>query len=185
MSSLNGYVFNNMGSLKADITDQTQENIQNTKFGSYTVSNYFSDSSSDSQVKFALQQPGLFFSNGGVSGSVIDVESTLFNKSENERSYEKLQLFERPFVTVPYLGRGGGDPTLEAQLQQGEIVRDLKSVATVSENSYIDYGSYPIRDDLRSKITNPANSVEELAMNGWIRGGASAREISISQTKYK
>jgi hypothetical protein len=74
---------------------------------------------------------------------------------------------------------------LEAQLQQGEIVRDLKSVATVSENSYIDYGSYPIRDDLRSQITNPANSVEELAMNGWIRGGASARDLSISQSSYK
>jgi hypothetical protein len=33
-----------------------------------------------------------------------------------------------------------------------------------------------MRDDLRKKINNPANSVEELAMNGWIRGGASARE---------
>lgn len=176
MSSLHSYTFNNMGSLRADMTDQTQQNIQNTKFGSYNLSNFFSDSASDSQIQFATQQPGILVRNGGVSGAVIDVESNLFNKMENERSFEKLQLFERPFLTVPYLGRGGGDPTLESQLQQGEMIRDLKSVATISETSNRNYSEYPMRDDLRSQITNPANLVQELAMDGWIRGGASARE---------
>jgi hypothetical protein len=176
MSSLHGYTFNNMSSLSADMTDQTQQNNQNTRFGSYTVSNFFSNSASDSQIQFATQQPGIVVSNGGVSGSVIDIESNLFNKMENERAYEKLQLFQRPFLTVPYLGRGGGDPTLESQLQQGEMIRDLKSVGTISEKSYNDCNQYPMRDDLRSKISNPSNLVEELAMDGWIRGGASARE---------
>jgi hypothetical protein len=181
MSSLHSYTFNNMGSLSADMTDQTQQNIQNTRFGSYTLSNFFSNSASDSQIQFATQQPGILVRNGGVASAVIDVESNLLNKSENERPFEKLQLFQRPFVTVPYLGRGGGDPTLEAQLQQGEMIRDLKSVGTISEKSYMDYNQYPMRDDLRSQITNPANLVQELAMDGWIRGGASARE-SINST---
>lgn len=182
MSTLHSYVFNNMGSLKADITDQTQQNNQNTRFGSYTVSNYFSNNTSDSQLQFATQQPGLLVKNGGVSGTVIDVESILFNKTESERSYEKLQLFQRPFTTVPYLGRGGGDPTIESQLQQGEMIRDLKSVGTISESSYIDYSQYPMRDDLKSTITNPSNLVQELAMDGWIRGGASARESTYNST---
>ena len=86
------------------------------------------------------------------------------------------QLFARPFATVPYLGRGGGNPILESQLQQGETIRDLKSVSTISETTYIDYNQYPMSDDLRKQISNPANSVEELAMNGWIRGGASSRD---------
>lgn len=177
MSSLHTYVFNNMGSLKADMTDQTQENMQNTRFGNYSVSNYFSNNSTDSQVNFAMQQPGLFFGRGGgISSSVIDIESNLFNKIESERGTEKLQLFARPFATVPYLGRGGGNPVLESQLQQGETIRDLKSVSTISETTYIDYNQYPMSDDLRKQISNPANSVEELAMNGWIRGGASSRD---------
>ena len=184
MSSLHGYTFNNMGSLRADMTDQTQQNIQNTRFGNYNVANFFSNSASDSQLQFATQQPGIVVKNGGVASAVIDVESNLFNKSENERPFEKLQLFQRPFVTVPYLGRGGGDPTLESQLQQGEMIRDLKSVGTVSEKSYIDYNQYPMRDDLRSQITNPSNLVQEVAMDGWIRGGASARE-SINSTMSK
>lgn len=176
MSTLHSYTFNNMGSLKSDLPDQTQSAVQNTRFGSYSVSNYFSSYSSDAQIKFASEHPGFVASNLGVSSAVIDVESRLFNKSESERAAEKLQLFERPFLTVPYLGRGGGDPTLEAQLQQGQMIRDLKSVATVSEKPYIDYQTYPLRDDLRSQMTNPANSVEEVAMNGWIRGGSSARQ---------
>jgi hypothetical protein len=59
------------------------------------------------------------------------------------------------------------------------MIRDMKSVATISEKPYIDYQTYPIRDDLRLQITNPAYSVEELAMNGWTRGGASARENGV------
>jgi hypothetical protein len=165
-----------MGSLKSDLPDQTQSAVQNTRFGSYSVSNYFSSYASDSQVNFASEHPGFLASNLGVSSSVIDIESKLLNKSESERAAEKLQLFQRPFATVPYLGRGGGDPTLEAQLQQGQMIRDLKSVATVSEKPYIDYQTYPLRDDLRSHVTNPANSVEEVAMNGWVRGGSSARQ---------
>ena len=178
MSTLHSYAFNNMGTLKSDLTDQTQQNIQNTRFGDYTVSNFSSNNKSDMQVSFASQYIGFVPSNKGIASSVVDVESTLFNKSESERSSEKLQLFERPFRTVPYLGRGGGDPTLEAQLQQGQMIRDLKSVATVSEKPYIDYQSYPLSDSLRSQFTNPANSVEEVAMNGWVRGGSSARENS-------
>jgi len=179
MSSLHGYTFNTMASLKSDVPDLTQQNVQNTRFGSYSVSNYFSGYGTNSQVNFASEIPGFVAKSGGVAGSVIDIESQLFNKVGLERPTEKLQLFERPFKTVPYLGRGGGDPVLEAQLQQGQMIRDLRSVATVTEQPYIDYQSYPMRDDLRSQITNPANSVEEVAMNGWTRGGASARESGV------
>lgn len=179
MSTLHGYTFNTMASLKADAPDQTQQNVQNTRFGNYSVSNYFSGYGTNSQVNFASEIPGFVAKGGSPAGAVIDVESQLFNKVGLERSPEKLQLFERPFKTVPYLGRGGGDPTLEAQLQQGQTIRDMKSVATVSELPYIDYQNYPLRDDLRSQVTNPANSVEEVAMNGWTRGGASARDSSV------
>jgi len=102
------------------------------------------------------------------------------NNTESERPLEKLNLNQRPFVTVPYLGKGYGDPTLEAQLQQGQIVSDKKSVSTVSEMSYMDYSSYPMMDDLKNRIGNPSYSIEESAMDGWVRGGTSAREISNS-----
>ena len=176
MSTLHSYAFNNMASLGSDMTDQTQNNMQNTKFGSYSVSNYFSQST-DSQIQFACQQPGVNIHNMGISSSVIDNESALLNKSEQERPLEKLQLFQRPFSTVPYLGRGGGDPTIETQLWVGEATHGLKSVNTISELPYIDYKTYPMQASLQSQIANPSNYVEEMALNGWIRGGSDSRNM--------
>jgi len=179
MNTTSSYLFNSMGRIGADMTDETAQNLYNTRFGNYNVSNYFSDSTSGSQINFATQQPNVMINaKMGVASNSIDYYSYLLTNTETERPLEKLSLNQRPFITVPYLGRGYGDPTLESQLLQGEMVADRKSVATVSENSYIDYSTYPMMDDLRSRIGNPAYSVEEAAMDGWVRGGSSARETT-------
>ena len=179
MSTINSYMFNNMGRIGQDVTDQTQQNVHNTRFGNYTLSNYFSESVSDSQIQFATAQSGIMLNAvSGVANSVVDVHSYLLNNKESERPLEKLQLSQRPFITVPYLGKGSGDPTLESQLQQGEIVSDRKSVSTISETSYVNYSSYPMQDDIKSRVTNPVYSVEESALDGWVRGGASTRDFT-------
>jgi len=168
-----------MGRIGIDITDETSQNLYNTRFGNYTVANYFSDINNGSQINFATQQPTLMINaRNGVSSDLIDNYSYIMNKTESERPLEKLSLNQRPFVTVPYLGKGYGDPTLESQLQQGQMVADKKSVATISEKSYMDYSSYPMMDDLKNRIGNPSYSIEEYAMDGWVRGGSCAREVT-------
>jgi hypothetical protein len=180
----NSYVFNNLTGIRSDAIDQTQTNVQNTKFGEYTVTNNFNENNSKGQVDFAIQQPGFIMRNYGPAPFVIDDESSvLFANQENERSVEKLQLFQRPFLTVPYLGRGGGDPTVESQLQQGEQMDQRKSVNTIMDKPFVDYSQYPLQDDIKSYINNPSNQVEELAMNGWTRGGSSARESGQQLTR--
>jgi hypothetical protein len=185
MSAFNNtssYLFNSMGRIGIDITDQTAQNLHNTRFGNYTVSNYFSDSTTGQQVHFATQQPNVMMNaKSGVAPGVVDQYSFILQNTETERPLEKLSLNERIFRTVPYLGRGSGDPTLESQLLQGETVSDKKSVATVSEQSYINYATYPMMDDLKSRIGNPAYSVEEAALDGWVRGGSSARDVEFTK----
>jgi hypothetical protein len=182
MSAISSYTFNNMARLGADSTDQTQRNVSNTRFATHTLSNYFSQNLSNEHVNFAIPQQTMNFSgmaNGsGLNGSMVDVDSILNLKKENERPLEKLQLFERPFLTVPYLGRGSCDPTLESQLQQGELVSDKKSVSTIMEKSFASYALYPTDDKMNERVQNPAYNVEESALNGWTRGGASTREMS-------
>ncbi len=63
---------------------------------------------------------------------------------------------ERPFATVPYLGRGNGNPELESQLQQGDQVINRKSVNHLAEKSYINHRYTPMIPELASSITNPA-----------------------------
>ena len=174
------YLFNNLGHINNDVTDSTQRNIQNTRYTNLNITNYFSEIP-NSQVEFVSKIPGLYYAGNigpGLGPESIQNENSLFWGTEIERSYEKVQLFTRPFLTVPYLGRGSCDPTLESQLQQGQMVADKKSVSTVSEKSYIDYSTYPMMDELKSKIGNASYSVQEAAMDGWVRGGSSARETT-------
>jgi len=182
MASLSSYEFNNMARIGNDSTDQTQRTVTNTRFANYTLSNFFSETLSDSHVQFATQQPTLTFSglvNGsGLNGSVVDTDSLLTIRTEQERPLEKLQLFERPFLTVPYLGRGSCDPTLESQLQQGELVSDKKSVSTIMEKSFTKYSLYPTDNQMEERVKNPANTVEEAALDGWVRGGMATREMA-------
>lgn len=182
MATISSYTFNNMARLGQDSTDQTQKTVSNTRFANYTLSNYFSQNLSNDHVNFAIQQPTMSFSGhaygSGLNGSVVDVDSLLNLKKEDERPLEKLQLFQRPFLTVPYLGRGSCDPSLESQLQQGELVSDKKSVSTIMEKSFANYALYPTDDKMNERVKNPAFTVEESAMNGWVRGGASTREMS-------
>jgi hypothetical protein len=182
MASLSPYTFLNTDRIGADSTDKTQQNLSNTQYSTYTLTNHFSQNLSDQHVKFAIDQPTMTFNgltNGnGVNATVVDDESVLLLKTEQQRALEKLQLFERPFKTVPYLGRGSCDPALESQLQQGELSSDKKSVSTIMEKSFADYSLYPTDDKMKERINDPSTSVEESALDGWIRGGASTREMS-------
>ena len=182
MATVNNYYFNNLGRIGEDSTDITQRTVSNTKFANYMLSNYVSDKLSNSHVNFATQQPTMMFSGTahgrGIGAAVIDADSSLLISTTNERPLEKLQLMQRPFATVPYLGRGGGDPTLEAQLQQGEIVHDKKSVSTVTEQSFTGFTMFHSDDKMAQRASDPTKSIEEAAMDGWVRGGMASREMS-------
>lgn len=179
MATLSSYTFNNMGRIGSDATDQSQKNVYNTRFANYTLSNFTSETLSDSHVNFAVQQPTMTFfglaHGDGLSANSVDVDSNLMLKAGQERPLEKLQLFERPFLTVPYLGRGSADPSLESQLQQGELVSDKKSVSTIMEKSFAPYSLYPMDSKMENYVKDPKNTVQEAALDGWTRGGASTR----------
>ena len=134
------------------------------------MTNYFSENISSDHIDFVSKQPGLpmnGLSGGpGLGASSVEHESSLFWGSEQERSYGKVQLFTRPFNTVPYLGRGSCDPTLESQLQQGEWIRGKKSVSNTMELNTDMPDSFPL---------DTSNHIEELSLGGWSRGGLDTR----------
>lgn len=178
-----------MGRIGFDYTDNTQKNMYNTRMANYTLSNFFNDAVSDSHVKFATMQPSVTFNsvNGGsgVGGRVVDYESLLHLSVEQERPLDKVLLMQRPFATVPYLGRGPGNPDLESQLQQGEIVNHQKSVSTIMEKSFMDYTMYPTDDMMSERVANPSYTIEEAALNGWVRGGADTRAMAYGYDSKK
>jgi hypothetical protein len=88
---------------------------------------------------------------------------------------EKLDIYSRPFATVPYLGRGSCNPDVESQLLQGETVSDRKSVATIMNQSFMPYTMYPSDDYMTEHVRDPTFTVEEAALAGWVRGGSDSR----------
>lgn len=179
MTSLNGSAFNNMGRIGADKTDNSQRNISNTNQLNYKLNNEYSKNTSDSHVKFATSNLGITFKNslGGLPGSAVDNDSLLSIKKESDRHFEKLQLHQRPFLTVPYLGKGPLDADLESKLMQGEVNTERKSTATIMDKPFIDYSNYPLMESVKSRINDPTNSIEELAFDGWTRGGLPTRDM--------
>ena len=165
MASLSPYSFHNTDRIGSDSTDQTQTNISNTQYSNYTLANHFSKNLSNEHIKFAVKQPTMTFSShahgNGLNGNVVDDESSLLLKTEQQRALEKLQLFQRPFTSVPYLGRGSCDPSLESQLQQGELANEKKSVSTIMEKSFADYALYPTDSKMEDRVNDASNTVEE------------------------
>ncbi len=89
----------------------------------------------------------------------------------------RISLEERPYKTIPYLGRGVSNPELESKLQQGDQITNKKSVNTVTEMSHIPLRHTPMLDPLRHSITNPEKLIESVADQNWVRGGMDTRDL--------
>ena len=96
----------------------------------------------------------------------------------------RISLQERPFKTVPFLGRGKSDSLQESRLQQGTYFADKKSCRQVTEKSFrtTDVDLVP---SLKATIQNPNNLVEGVANKGWIRGGLPSRDMSRDNDYFK
>lgn len=177
MSSFSNYAFHNFDRISNDTTDNTQQNLQNTKFINYSLSSYFSESITEDNIKFATKQPTVMISGTtygtGLNGDIVDADSLLNINKKQERPLDKLSLNQRMFLTIPYLGRGSCDTEAESQLQQGMNITDKKSISTVMDKSFLKYSMLPANSKMASRVSN--FKVEESAQNGWVRGGGTSR----------
>jgi hypothetical protein len=138
-------------------------------------------------TKLATTQPGINYSGSmgsDMCGSNIDESSKLLIGSIQTAPKARIDLFQRPFATVPYLGRGAVDPILEAQIQQGEAVTNKRSITKLTEKSHLRYRTTPLIPEMQQNIQNPDHLVEANAAQGWIRGGVPSRELTRDRDMY-
>ena len=182
MDTVSSYTFSNMSRIGLDQCCKSQTDIQDVEAANYMLQNYFSsDCSMKNPKNLATSQPGIFYKGGygsGAGGCNIDDSSNLLIGSIQTHPRCHIDLFQRPFATVPYLGRGYVNPVIESQIQQGEQIVNKKSVTNLSEKSYVTYHSTPLLPAIKEQITNPANYVEGVASEGWVRGGVPSRELT-------
>ena len=128
-------------------------------------------------VPQALDNPTIIAKEGyGLLPKNIDSDSILRNHAVQEnRQRCPIHPQARPFVTVPYMGRGRGEPTLEAKLQQSEYVRTGKDCMTVTDKPFAQQFT-PLLPHVEKNIQNPAHLIPEVAAAGWVHGGIPSRQ---------
>ncbi len=179
MASVYDYKFYQTSRLGDDNCDQTQRNLQNSQASTYMLDNFRPACPMSSAIEFATSQINVNFTGShtvGINGCNIEENSEL---TLNDLSKPKcrISLLQRPFATVPFLGRGKSNAVLESQIQQGDLANNRKSAYPSSEFSYGPYLFTPLVPSLKATIANPANLVEGVAADGWIRGGLPSREL--------
>lgn len=182
MAFVTNFTFDNMARIGNDVCFQDQESIQNIQSCNYTLQNYFAnDCSMKTPIQLATTQPCVFYNGShgmGVGGCNVDSSSKLMLGGLVTKPRCKIDLFQRPFATVPFLGRGSVDPILEAQIQQGELLTNKRSVTRLGEKSYLKYSNTPLLPEIKERMTNASYCVEGVASDGWIRGGLPSREMT-------
>ena len=168
-SSSSSSLFNKSTDLTSDSVDQTQKSIQNSKFANYSLPNYIYTQNiiSSNYIDFESQHLTMTTGNPvgpGIAPDVIDTYSDLTVKGViKERHLGKLDLQPRPYITVPFLGRGSCDVDAETKLIQGEYFFDKKSVNTIMEQSFtMDYSLLKYNEDNNDR----QNVVEEFPREG-------------------
>ena len=138
-------------------------------------------------MDLALTQPCIFYKGSfqvGAGGCNIDDNSKLLIGTTQTHPSGRVDLFHRPFATVPYLGRGSVDPAIEYQLLQGKNNTNKKTIVNSSEKSYINNQFTPLIPEVKDKVTNPNNLVEDYAVDGWVRGGLPSRDLTRDNNFY-
>ena len=182
MAYVSDFTFNGMSRLSQDSCCIDQNSIQNSQSCSYLLQNYFAQDCSMKNAKaLATTQPCINYSGGyglGAGGCNVDDSSNLLIGGIQTHPKSRIDLFGRPFATVPFLGRGSVDPILEAQIQQGESITNKRSVTRLGEKSHMKYHTTPLIPEVKQNIQNPSLMIEGMASEGWIRGGVPSRELT-------
>ena len=180
MANYSGYTFDNLTRIGLDQCNLDQTTIQDIASCNYMTQNYFSsDCSMKNPISLATSQPGIMYNGGfnsGAGGCNIDANSKLLIGTIQTHPRCRIDLFQRPFATVPFLGRGSVNPVMEAQIQQGEQIVNKRSVNNLGEKSYIKYHQTPLLPAVQDRINQP--KIESVASDGWIRGGVPSRELT-------
>ena len=122
-------------------------------------------------IKNATDNVCIPFKNGNdVASCVIDDSSKL--RIGLQRRYPKCnqQLFERPYLTVPYMGRGELKVDEDSQLKFAEDSRMKRSSNTLSGVSVPNY-FLPLLPYLEYNIQRETHIIQESVDPSWRRGG--------------
>ena len=172
---------NTAGMRNEDCT-KTAEELQSVAPGQYNLTNYFGFCDIDKEEDWALRERGNQTWNGyGVAmGCNVDTDSNLRIDSRVTNPRLLHQLYERPYLTMPYTGPGRGNESetdLESFLRVGYTTGEKRPCNILSEVSI----DVPRMEYTKWTCPQDASHIIE---TGWVRGGSDSRS-DVRRAMYK
>lgn len=129
--------------------------------------------------------PGALRDGYGISECNVDIDSKYRIGKPKACPKNRNQLFQRPYLTVPYMANGNLSEErmdIESELLSGDYQMDPLPLAGVS--LFDNHVKVPLTRNLSDNIQNPIHLVEEIAdqqvpnsyADAWIRGGIPTRQ---------
>lgn len=140
--------FNRMDRIGDDGCFIDQRSIQNTASLNYSLQNYYiRDCDFRRPLMFATAQPAINISQQHMSPCAVDASSQLLIGGVQTAPKGHIDLFPRPFVTVPYLGRGSVNTDMETRLMYGQNTISRGTNNDVRRQTY--YTHQPVLEEVR------------------------------------
>lgn len=182
--------FNQQNRFYNDACYASGRTTQSTMPGMYNLSNYYDcNTLPNDTFSVAMSQPIMQFKDGyghvGQHGSLSEMHSSFRNGERgqqltNMKGPQQLQV--RPIRTVPFMGRGLGDPCRESYLKEGVTTNERKQCNTLAE-VYLPHQYTPLINCLHGEVQNPVHILHEANQSDWVRGGYPSRQW-VHQQKF-
>lgn len=183
--------FNGLSRLHDDPCKIQGNAVQSSLPGMHKMSNFYhcNDTVPEHAQALAHNHPTVLFRDGygsiGQGGKLADTHSSLRNGDKGVQLTNKRvrqQLPVRPIRTVPYMGRGQGDPCMESALKEGVGTFERRQCNTLAE-IYLPHQYTPLIECLHGEVQNPVHILHEANQKDWVRGGYPSRQW-VHQRKF-
>jgi hypothetical protein len=135
------YKFYGTSRIGLDSADTTRQAMDSTRAANYMLSNFFEND--QKSTDWALAQPNVFF-NTPWNSDKVDTDTYLKAKPQSESESSGNDPIQRPFLTVPYIGRGSVNVDLESSMRTGESLDGKQSAKLLSETNYMNLENFPL-----------------------------------------
>ena len=169
-------IINQFTRLRDDNCDVEQRIKDASGPGVYQVPNLVP--SPKAALRVEIPNPTMLGREGfGFNNRVIDDDSRLrTDQTQEGRFRAPLHRQGRPFATVPYMGRGRGQPDIESGLIYSDWARIERPCGTVTETFFSNQFT-PLVPHLSFHIQNSANLIPEDAASGFMSSGVPTRQF--------
>jgi hypothetical protein len=173
-------IFDGITRIGTDACDLTNRNKENIAMADYMLENFSTLNTFNNALNLAINQPNILLQGsckGGINSNYVDANNVLtFGQTTNMRERGLIQ--QRIFNSVPYLGKGPSNTSLENTLRISPNNLKLKSLDPSSEVTNYNLTYTPLIPSIEATVTNPANYIENIADENWIRGGIPCRLLT-------